>query len=568
MSATARPHPPQGVPESGRRSGWLPYVLVAAATLLSFEPVLHCEFVEFDDQLYVTGNAQVQQGLSLHGLRWAFVNTHALNWQPLTWLSHMLDVELFGLAPAGHHAMNALLHLGAALFLLRFLERATGSLWTTAAALLFAVHPLRVESVAWVAERKDVLCALFWMASLIAYLRWTERPTHARSLVLLGASFAALAAKPMAVTLPFTLLLLDVWPLARLEQVAQLGVRIREKLPLFALALVGAALTLYAQSSGLRPQEWSSIDFGLVMRLENAIASYAGYLWQLAIPRDLIVVYPYRAPGVYELVAATLVLLLLSTACALAWRRWPYLGVGWLWYLGTLVPVIGLVQVGFQASADRYTYVPSVGICIALAFGAADAIRVLRLPRWLPIAATTLAVLVLGSVTRAQIEHWRDTRSLFEHALAVDEQNAIVHVYLANTLRNARDGDGARRHLERALEILPDYPIAHFNLAVELEASEPDAAIRHYELALESHPDFGLAHYNLANLLFDRALLDRATEHYTRAIELLPGHAGSRFNLGLVYLQREQPAEADRLFRAAGRYPPGYGPPSRAGARP
>ena len=531
------------------------------ATLVAFEPVRHNDFVSFDDRLYLTGNPEVRQGLSAGGVVWAFTTTHATNWHPLTWLSHMLDVELFGMEPAAHHAANVILHAGAALLLLLFLERATGALWPSAfAAALFAVHPLRVESVAWAAERKDVLAALFWMATLLVYRAWTVQPSNGRYAGLVAVYALGLASKPMGVTLPFALLLLDFWPLGRLERTTELWPRVREKAPLFALAAASCAITLYAQRSNLALEPWTGWELGAGERIANAALAYVTYLRQTLWPQGLAILYPHRGVGL--LAPATLLalgLLAAGTGAVLAARRERYLAVGWLWFLGTLVPVIGIVQVGFQAMADRYTYVPSLGLCVMVAFGSAALVRRFALPIAAAAPLAAVAILALAGATREQVAHWRDSETLYARALAVHERNAVAHTHLAGLRAERGDRAGAVRHLRRALEIAPGFVQAHYNLGVELEAAgRTDAAIEHYRRALESHPSFAYAHYNLANLLGRRGALDEAIHHYERTLDALPSYAGARYGLGVALMMQGRDDDAARAFEAAGRFPPGW----------
>lgn len=339
------------------------------STLLAYEGLRHNGFIGLDDHAYVLHNAHVQAGLTLDGIEWAFTTLAVFNWHPITWLSHMLDCQLFGLDPLGHHATSLALHTLNAGLLLLFLWRATGavgrSAWVVGA---FALHPLHVESVAWIAERKDLLCALFWLIGLLAYLRWVRVPGWGRYLAVWFSFLLGLMAKPMAVTFPFALLLLDAWPLRRLER-ANLWERLREKLPLFVLAAGASGVTYWVQMSTGAMQDWGRSP--LELRVANAAVSYVAYVVKLVVPLDLAVLYPFptSVPAVRALVCAAALLAFSAFTLRWGWRL-RYLAVGWLWYLGTLVPVIGLVQVGFQGMADRYTYLPSIGLFIALSWGA------------------------------------------------------------------------------------------------------------------------------------------------------------------------------------------------------
>lgn len=430
-----------------------PLVLGAALallTVLAFLPSLANGFVLLDDPLYVTGNPRVREGITQDGLAWALTANVANNWHPLTVLSHMLDVEIFGLPPAGHHLTSLLLHLASVLLLFEALRRMTGSAFRSAlVAALFAVHPTRVESVAWVAERKDVLSGVFWMLALLAYAAWVRRPSVGRYLLVALAMALGLASKPMLVTLPCVLLLLDLWPLGR----RRLGSLVFEKLPLFALSATSSVMTLRYQATSLAPLEALPWD----LRLSNAVVSYAAYLGKAFLPRDLAVFYPFPMEIPAWKVAASAVLLALLTGLA-AWkaRRSPWLLVGWLWFLGTLVPVIGLVQVGRQAMADRYTYLPFIGLFLAVVWGVAElAERRRDVLRAVLTVSSVLAVLALAVMTRAQTRRWTDSVTLFQHALAVTEDNYLAHLGLAKALASQGDREGAAAQYRAALAIRP-----------------------------------------------------------------------------------------------------------------
>ena len=447
--------------------------LLAALVFLAFGAALLCGFVWFDDHGYVYENPAVTAGLSRAGLRWAFTTTHMYNWHPLTWLAHMADVEFYGLNPAGHHLSSLLLHAANAILLFLFLRRATGhGPAALAAAALWAVHPLRAESVVWISERKDVLAALFGLAALWIYVR-SARP---KRLIGVAAAFAAsLLAKPAWVTLPCLLLLLDAWPLRRWgrEPAAKL---VLEKAPLWLLAATSCVLTLAAQRAGGAVQSFAAMPAGT--RLANAALATGEYLRALVWPVDLAVFYPYPSAGVSAAALAGAAALLLGlTALAVAGaRRAPWGLVGWLWFLGTLVPMIGLVQVGGQAWADRYSYLPHVGLALALAGGAAAWSQRAPSSRWQRGAASVAGALALAWVglARAQTAVWHDTETLFRHALAATENNWLIHFNLAN--RYQLDGRRAEAGAEyrAVLAIAPTYAPAMNNLAWAL-AADPAA---------------------------------------------------------------------------------------------
>jgi hypothetical protein len=430
---------------------------LALLTLAAFEPSLANRFVNLDDTLYVTANPMVRKGLTAEGFVWAWTANVANNWHPLTLLSQMVDCQLFGVNPAGHHLTSLLLHLANVLLLFEVLRRMTDAMGRSAAvAGLFAVHPLHVESVAWVAERKDVLSALFWILAMGAYHRYALRPAVGRYLLVALAMALGLMAKPMVVTLPFVLLLLDVWPLGRLRlDEPGWGRRLirltAEKLPLLGLSAAASLVTLQYQTTSLVSLEalpWR-------VRLANSAVSYAVYLGKTLLPRHLAVFYPIplEIPA-WKAVAAALLICLLTALAAWKVRKAPWLLVGWLWFLGTLVPVIGLVQVGRQAMADRYTYLPSIGLFLAICWGL-PALASSR--RWRSALATAcvLALLVLTAATRAQVRHWQDSVTLYRHALAVTRDNYVAHIGLAKALASRQDWHGAAEQYRAALALRP-----------------------------------------------------------------------------------------------------------------
>jgi hypothetical protein len=458
----------------------LPILLAAALALLAafaFLPVLGNGFVLLDDGLYVTHNAWVAKGLTAGGLARVWSANVANNWHPLTMLSHMLDCQLWGLAPAGHHLTSLLLHIANVLLLFSALLRMTGAAWrSAAAAALFAVHPLHVESVAWVAERKDVLSACFWLLALLAYRRYALRPSLGRYLLVALAMALGLTAKPMVVTLPFVLLLLDVWPLGRLRWEpgwrGRLGRLALEKLPLLALSAAASLVTLHYQATslvGLEIVPWR-------LRLANAAVSYAVYLGKILLPRHLAVFYPLSLEiPAWKAVAAGGLIALLTALALWRVRREPWLLVGWLWFLGTLVPVIGLVQVGRQAMADRYTYLPSIGIFLAVCWElpelAGARARGAR-GRAALAALAVAAILALAAGTRAQVRSWSDSAALFRHALAVTRDNYVAHLGLAKALMQEKDWTGAAAHYRAALALRPGLPDARTGLAEALREAK------------------------------------------------------------------------------------------------
>jgi hypothetical protein len=467
--------------------------------------------VNFDDPRYVFQNPHVSRGLTREGVAWAFTSFHSGNWHPLTWLSHLLDVELFGLDPGRHHAVNAVLHGAATLLLFGFVKAASGRVWRSAlAAALFAAHPLHVESVAWISERKDVLSGALWFLACWAYAGYVRRPGAARYALVTAAFILGLLSKPMVVTLPIVLLLLDVWPLGRISASApslpQALVLVREKAPLLALSVASGVVTLLAQSRGEAFSDVAAL--GLQARLGNAVLSYALYLGKMVWPVDLAVVYPHPSlrPGglpAWQTVGSILLLAVLTAGAMWQRSRRTYLAVGWLWYLVTLVPVIGLVQVGLQGMADRYTYVPLVGIFVAVAWLAGDAAEAFRPGR--AVAAVACAGLLLGctAVARRQVATWRDSFTLFGHALEVTKDNWLALRNLGIAWQDARLPERAIPALEESLRLMPGDGQTWMNLGIAY------ASVRRYE---------------------------DASRCLGRAAEMRPGDGHVWFNLGIYYL--------------------------------
>ncbi len=544
-------------------------LLLMASVLVVYGQAATFDFINFDDGLYVSANDRVQAGLTLPSLRWALTTFHAANWHPLTWVSHMLDWEIFGAWAGGHHLASVLLHAANTLLLFLFLREATGrireSAWVCA---LWALHPLHAESVAWVSERKDVLSAFFWMLTLLFYLRYVRRPGPARYLAV-GVSLAlGLMAKPMLVTLPMALLLLDYWPLKRFGE-RTFSSLVLEKVPLLFLSAASSLMTFLAQSRGGAVSPLDIVPFQA--RLFNAVLSYARYLGKLLWPHDLAIFYPYAWAELrlWRVAVAAAGLLGLTAVVLKQARRRPFLPVGWFWFLGTLVPVIGLVQVGGQAMADRYTYIPSLGIYIMAAWlaGSMAPGRTGR-AKAVDLAAVILCICLAG-LTWQHAGDFRNSRSVFEHALAVTRNNYLAH----NNLGVALDREGrlqeALAEYRQALAIWQDYADARSNVGYALaRLSRPEEALEALDRALASDPRHADAHRRRAAVLreldcpreAEEALaaaslwsrddswthnllgaawaaagrLDRAREHFQRALDLAPWRAETHNNLGRV----------------------------------
>ncbi|HVM50145.1 MAG TPA: tetratricopeptide repeat protein [Candidatus Acidoferrum sp.] len=585
-------------------------LLLAALTLVAYWPMWQNGFVSYDDRSYVTENPHVLGGLSLNSIKWALTTGHAGNWHPLTWLSHILDAQIYGLWAAGHHATNLLLHIANTLLLFAWLRRVTGALWRSAlVAALFAVHPLHVESVAWVAERKDVLSMFFFMLTLWTYTRWVEEGEHPTSntavrgacsvstqhatrntfhaprfalYVLSLLSFAlGLMSKPMLVTVPFVLVLLDYWPLGRFagleskvssleskEDLARntqyaprfslepLALSLWDKLPFFALSLASSAATFLIQRNA---GAVSSLDtLPLEFRISNAFVSCLRYAAKLFWPVRLAAFYPAPSHWPDAWVAGAIVFLVGVTALVV-WRapRAPYLPVGWFWYLGTLVPVIGIVQVGQQSMADRYSYIPLIGLFIMLVWGAAAVCSRWPAARGALAACGVAAVCACAVLTWRQVEYWHDSASLFQHALAVTEDNAVAQNNLGACSLDAGNLAEAEAHFAEAVRIHPNYPEALANLGLcRQQAGQEQEAIDLLlkSVRVQSSP---AVEYNLGELLSRRGELAPAESHYRTALKENPEFAEAWCGLGQLKARQGQVAEAVQCYTTALRFKPG-----------
>lgn len=558
-------------------------LILAVASV--YAPVRQHPFISLDDFDYVAAHPHVSRGLSRDGFVWAWTGVHGSTWHPITSLSHMLDVRTFGLDPGAHHVVNALLHAANAVLLFFVLANLTGRTWPTAwVAAVFAVHPLHVESVAWISERKDVLCGFFSLLTLAAYARYTRRPSGRRYLTIVVAFALALLSKPMAVTLPFVLLLLDVWPLRRWSfesagsdaptsrsvkragqvesesLLAAVPVRklIGEKLPLLAMAAAVSVVTFLAQRQTGAVMELEALSFG--DRVGNAALAYVWYIFKTIWPADLAIFYPHAGGSPLWKVGGAVAVIAVATAMAATQvRRRPYLVVGWLWFVGMLVPVIGIVQVGQQAMADRYMYLPQIGLTVAVAWGVADVARRWRLTGavWVVLAIAPLAAAAV--VAARQVTLWADDVVLFEHAVAVTWRNALAHNTLGTALAaRGRHADAIEQY-GRAIEIRPGYALAHNNLGEVLaRVGRLDEAVVHYREALRLQPGFAWAHNNLGAAFQAQGRLDDAAAAFREALRLAPAYAEAHNNLGVVLALRGEPAAALEQFEAALRLRPGF----------
>jgi tetratricopeptide (TPR) repeat protein len=538
-------------------------LVLFAATIVLYLPALNGAFVNYDDPAYVTANAHVLRGLSWSNVKWASTATVEANWHPVTWISHMADVQLFGVNPRGHHAVSVVLHAFNVVLLFLILRRATGHVIRSAVvAALFAVHPLNVECVAWVAERKSLLSMLFLFLALAAYGWYASRRSAGRYAVVIALFAVGLAAKPMIVTLPLLFLLWDYWPLQRTAYEKEIAAGrptlfqlVAEKIPLLAMSAASSGITLYAQRSGGALGNVQLLPVG--QRLGNAIYSYAAYLGKGIWPAGLAVFYPHPEGSLaaWKIVAAALLLAIIT---ALAWvyrERHRYLLMGWMWYLVAMIPMIGVVQVGRQAMADRYAYLPFVGLFIAAVWGCGELFASIKLST---VAQGTIAATVLlayASTAFLQINYWHNSYTLFSHALAVTRHNGIAESNLGTALMEMGRPDLAQSHFEAAAEFVPQLSTAHYNLGVlEQQQNHPDAARREYELALKYSSDATEAaqtHSNLGFLLLEGDP-QAAAEQFTAALQINPEKQNSLLGRGIAeYREKNLDAAVADLSRAA-----------------
>jgi protein O-mannosyl-transferase len=551
---------------------WLICWVLALATLAVFFPARHHDFISYDDPAYVTANGQVQRGLTRAGLGWAWRTGHAGNWHPVTWMSHMLDCELFGLRAGGHHLVSAGLHAVNTALLFLLLSRMTGATWRSAAvAALFGLHPLHVESVAWVSERKDVLSAFFFLLTLWAYCRYAEirspkaeasithyasrithRPSFYYALTLVFFVFSLLS-KPMVVTTPLVLLLLDYWPLRRwgsnASKLSKLAELIKEKLPFLALSVVSSMLTWRVQ----RGAGAFSVGLSFGERLGNALIAYVRYIGKMFWPENLSVFYPHPVQWpAWQILGAAALLGLVSVTVLVLRRRRPYLVVGWLWYLGMLVPVIGLVQVGSQSMADRYTYLPLIGLFVMGVWGISEALSPGPGQSQVLTVGTVSALAGCVVLTTRQLEHWQNDETLFGYALVAAPNNFLAHQNLGLAQLKRGQAGEAIAHLREAVRLAPGSAEAQKDLGSALfEDGQIAEAIIHFRKALELRPGFAEAHNSLGIALFKKGQLSEAIVHFRKALQAKPDLAEARNNLGDALQRCGQVDEAIAQFQEA-----------------
>lgn len=544
MTGPAKVKPPSRDPI------WLAPAICLALVALCFcvfGQAVRFEFINYDDGEYVYENPMVSGGLTAKGIVWAFTHSHSGNWHPLTWISLMLDCQLFGPRAGGMHLTNLLLHSLTAAGLFLVLRRWTGRAWRCAfVAAVFAVHPLRAESVAWVSERKDVLSGFFFVLTMAAYGWYARRPSAGRYATVVVAFVFGLLSKPMLVTLPLLLILFDYWPLSRKEPLKKL---VWEKLPLLGISAAACVATVLAQSRGIQDTRY----FSLPLRLENALMATVIYMRQMFWPHGLAAFYPYPHQGlpVGELVVGGIIVAGI-TAIALARRRtWPWLWMGWAWYLLMLLPVLGIIQVGFQSHADRYTYLPQIGLYIAITWLASEA-AVGRTTRTVAAIAAVAIVLVLTLQARAQASYWRDSIALWRHTIDCTEGNDLTHKNLAQALFVNGDVKGAIAELDETLKINPSYGMAHYDLGIALEGIGDMAnAIAEFKSAVQINPNFGDAHLSLATAMLRAGQPDEAIAEYEGGLRLKPDNVDAQANLANLLAQQGNAREALPHFEKA-----------------
>ena len=546
---------------------YLIVIFLIVASFAAFGRIADNYFVNFDDQEYITENNHIKSGINPESIKWAFTSVVLANWHPLTLLSYMLDWSLFGANASGHHLINLFLHIGNVLFLFFFLNRTTKSLWASAfVAALFGLHPLRVESVAWAAERKDVLSMFFGLASIYAYAFYVESYKLSQYFLCLVLFALSLMSKPMLVTLPFILLLLDYWPLGRWQKALSAraescykftGKLLWEKVPFILLTIVSSIMTLWAQNKGGAVVSMEHMSFNA--RVANAIISYVSYLGKTFSPVDLAVFYPYAFLSLWKILLSGLILIVITAIVIYYIKKLPFLFVGWLWYLGTLIPVIGLVQVGEQAMADRYTYLPSIGIAIMLVWGISLLFQreYMRKKILFPVGITYLVILAV--LTWQQCGYWKNSSELSNHALHTTKDNHIAHNILGSALLDEGKIEEAINHYNKAIRLKPYYADAYYNRGnAYTKLGQYQRAIEDYNEAISLKPDYANAYSNRGITYAALSQYQRAIENCNEAIRLKPYYADAYNNRGIAYAKLGQYQRAIENYNEAIRLKPDY----------
>ncbi len=522
-------------------------------TLCVFYPITGDAFLNYDDNDYVTDNYHVQSGLVWPQIAWAFANTDVANWHPLTWLSHMLDCQLYGSNPWGHHLTSVLIHAANVALLFMVLRSLTAALGPSLfAALLFGLHPLRVESVAWIAERKDVLSTMFWLLTVWSYAAYVKSRKPVNYWLMLACFVLGLMSKPMVVTLPFALLLLDYWPLARMGR-ERLGRLVWEKMPLFVLAAAGSVVTFLAQKSQGAVIEYLPLSY----RLETAVLAYIRYLGKFLYPANLAILYPHpKSWSILAVLAAAALFIGISIAVFMSRRSRPCIVAGWLWYVGTLVPVIGIIQIGSQSMADRYTYIPGLGLILILTWAARDAARAFFFNRFILPSAAAGILVACTVLTRHQIAFWKDSGTIFSHAVAVTDNAFIARKALADFYTSQGRTDEAMALYREALEMYPNYEGAHLNLGAAFNLTgHPKEAAGEFARAIQLQPDDASA-YNDLGAVLGNGRIDESISLFEKAIQINPRYVDAYMNLGQAMDRKGRWPKAIAQYEAALRLRP------------
>jgi len=543
-------------------------ILICAITVIYLQS-LDCDFVHYDDNDYVFDNQMVKKGLTVEGVKWAFTHYHSANWHPITWLSHMLDCSLYDLVPSGHHWMNVELHMLNSILLFLLLYLITGALIPSACvAILFAIHPLHVESVAWISERKDCLSTCFALFTCLFYYHYTQHPTMLRFLIALGCYILGLMSKPMLVTLPCLLLLLDFWPLNRFKLPASKSIIhpsvfynnhmiLLEKIPFLIFALMSCFITIQAQQSFGAVME----ILPLTIRLSNALVSYVTYIYKTIFPFPLSIFYPHLGNQIpfFQVITALLCLIGITGVCIKHIRTYPYLTVGWLWYLGTLVPVIGIIQVGAQSMADRYTYIPSIGLFIMVVWGSRTIIQNYSMAK--EYITIIFIIFCLGFMIKSysHMQTWRNTNTLFNHVILTFPNNHIGYKMMGDTQYVLKNNLRALDYYMTSLMIYPKNDDLHARIAVVfMELGQSMNASKHFKESLRINPENADVHYNFGLLCLQQNQAQQALDHFKKTVSIKPDHAKAYNNIGLLFVQMKHYKQAKAFFKNALHFKPNY----------
>jgi tetratricopeptide (TPR) repeat protein len=540
------------------------YSVIIIVTLTVYFPVKDFDFIVYDDPIYVTNNPRVQGGLTPKNILWSLTAIEASNWHPLTWISHMTDIQIFGLNAGRHHLTSVGFHILNSILLLVWLNTMTGEFWKSSfVAILFALHPLHVESVAWIAERKDVLSTFFCFLALLSYTHYCQKKNRQKYLLSLFFFICALMAKPMVVTLPFVFLILDYWPLKRFPEVFSknisaydkrvLGHLLVEKIPFLMLSFLSCLKTLAAQHNSA-----ASIEIiPLIPRIANSLIAYTEYLAKMVCPFPLAVLYPLRTYFLWKLTASLFVILSISFMAIRRLQRKPWLAVGWFWYIGTLAPVIGLVQVGVRGYADRYTYIPLIGLFVMIAWQVPEMVQSWK-HKTIALSVSAAGILsVLWVLTSFQIRHWENSITLFEHALKSTSENFVAHNNLGISLAEKGNFNEAIVHYHTAIRILPIFCDPYYNLGfTSYQQGDIPEAILHFQDGITCNPNFAQAYYFLGNFHFELKQIDNAIMYYAKALKIHPNYVNAMINLGVALAFIGKSDESLSLFKEAKRIDP------------